>query len=98
MLTNEQSAISVFINNTAVLAIENCLIKDLSAIFSPTLTADMDDEQLQAIAAESEDVRCERDTLRKKLEVLQSGKRILYEHIGKPRQRLTRQTQTNSIL
>ncbi|EAT88305.2 hypothetical protein SNOG_04545 [Parastagonospora nodorum SN15] len=76
------SAISVFINNTAVLAIENCLIKDLSAIFSPTLTADMDDEQLQAIAAESEDVRCERDTLRKKLEVLQSGKRILYEHIG----------------
>ncbi|KAH3968584.1 hypothetical protein HBH70_134870 [Parastagonospora nodorum] len=82
MQTYYKSAISVFINNTAVLAIENCLIKDLSAIFSPTLTADMDDEQLQAIAAESEDVRCERDTLRKKLEVLQSGKRILYEHIA----------------
>lgn len=97
MLTNEQSAISVFINNTAVLAIENCLIKDLSAIFSPTLTADMDDEQLQAIAAESEDVRFERDALRKKLEVLQSGKRILYEHIGKSRQRPARQSHIDFI-
>lgn len=82
----------MFINNTAVLAIENCLVKDLSAIFSPTLTADMDDEQLQAIAAESEDVRFERDALQKKLEVLQSGKRILYEHIGKSSQHLTRQS------
>jgi hypothetical protein len=43
----------------------------------------MDDEQLHSIAAESEEVRYERDALRKKLEVLQSGKRILYEHIGK---------------
>jgi hypothetical protein len=63
-----QSAISVFINNIAVLAIENCLIKDLSAIFSPTLTANMDDEQLQAIAGECEEVRCEREDLRKKLQ------------------------------
>jgi hypothetical protein len=78
-----QSAISVFINNIAVLAIENCLIKDLSAIFSPTLTANMDDEQLQAIAGECEEVRCEREDLRKKLQVLQSGKQILHEHIGK---------------
>jgi transcriptional regulator of NAD metabolism len=82
-LTNLQSAISVFINNIAVLAIENCLIKDLSAIFSPTLAANMDDEQLQAIAGECEEVRCEREDLRKKLEVLQSGKQILHKHIGK---------------
>jgi hypothetical protein len=72
----------VFINNIAVLAIENCLIKDLAAIFSPTLTANMDDGQLSAIAAECEEVRLERESLRKKLEVLQSGKQILYQHIG----------------
>jgi GTPase SAR1 family protein len=82
-LMNLQSAISVFSNNIAVLAIENCLIKDLSGIFSPTLTANMDDEQLYAIAAESEDVRYERSSLRKKLEVLQSGRQILYKHMGK---------------
>lgn len=82
-LTDKQSAISVFINNIAVLAIENCLIKDLSAIFSPTLTANMDDEQLYAIAAESKEVRYERSSLKQKLAVLESGKQILYEHIGK---------------
>jgi hypothetical protein len=83
VLTNIQSAISVFINNIAVLAIENCLIKELSGIFSPTLIANMDDKQLHAIAAESEEVRHERSSLQKKLVVLQSGKQILYEHIGK---------------
>jgi hypothetical protein len=66
-----------------VLAIENCLLKNLSAIFSPTLTANMDDEQLFAIAAESEEIRSERTMLRAKLESLQSGKKILYKHIGK---------------
>jgi hypothetical protein len=66
-----------------VLAIENCLLKNLSAIFSPTLTANMDDEQLFAIAAESEEIRLERTLLRAKLDSLQSGKNILYKHIGK---------------
>jgi hypothetical protein len=66
-----------------VLAIENCLLKDLSDIFSPTLTADMDDEQLYAIAAESEDARDERSSLKKKLDTLKSGKQILHEHMGK---------------
>jgi hypothetical protein len=60
------------------------LIKDLPAIFSPTLTANMDDEQLHVIAAESDDVRSERSALQEKLEVLIAGKQILYEHIGKP--------------
>jgi hypothetical protein len=43
----------------------------------------MEDEQLYAIAAESEEVRRERAALRKKLHVLKSGKQALYEHIGK---------------
>ncbi|KAH4162878.1 hypothetical protein HBI37_130850 [Parastagonospora nodorum] len=97
-----KSAISVFINNTAVLAVENCLIKDLTAIFSPTLTANMDDEQLHDIAAESEEVQYERETLRKKLEVLQSGKRTLDEHIAMrpttriPAPKLTKETRPHT--
>jgi hypothetical protein len=77
-----QSAISVFINNIAVLAVENCLIKNLPAIFSPSLTANMDDEQLRAIASESEETRSERASLKQKLGVLESGKQVLFEHIG----------------
>ncbi|RMZ66737.1 interferon-induced gtp-binding mx [Pyrenophora seminiperda CCB06] len=72
---------AIFINNVAVLGIENCLMKNLSAIFSPMLTADMDDEQLFAIASESEVIRHERATLRQKLSVLESGKQVLFEHI-----------------
>jgi hypothetical protein len=64
--------------------VENCLIKDLSTIFSPTLTADMDDEQLRAIASESEEIRSERVSLKQKLSVLESGKQVLFEHIGEP--------------
>lgn len=66
-----------------MLGIENCLIKDLSAIFSPTLIADMDDELLRAIASESEETRDERASLKEKLSVLKSGKQVLSEHIGK---------------
>lgn len=77
-----QSAISVFISNITVLAIENCLIKDLSSIFSPSFTANMDDDQLHNIAVESEDVRVERSSLRQRLDVLHKGRQILYEHMG----------------
>jgi hypothetical protein len=68
-----------------VLAIENCLIKDLPTMFSPTLTANMEDEQLHDIAAECEEVRKERSSLKQKLEVLDTGKKILREHMGKPK-------------
>jgi len=43
----------------------------------------MDDEKLCAIASESEDIRRERTTLKQKLGVLESGKQVLFEHIGK---------------
>lgn len=73
----------MFINNIAVLAIENCLIKNLSGIFSPSLIADLSDEKLHAIAAESDEVGEERDSLRQKLRALASGKDILNEHMGR---------------
>ena len=42
----------------------------------------MDDEQLRAIASESEEVRNERASLKQKLSVLESGRQVLFEHIG----------------
>ncbi|KAJ4372438.1 hypothetical protein N0V83_004212 [Neocucurbitaria cava] len=82
MQTYYKHAITVFINNIAVLAIENCLIKSLAGIFSPSLIADLSDEKLHAIAAESDEVREERESLREKLSTLTSGKDILNEHIA----------------
>ncbi|KAF2132512.1 dynamin-1 [Dothidotthia symphoricarpi CBS 119687] len=82
MQTYYKRAISVFINNIAVLAIENCLIKDLSSIFSPTLIANLDDDKLHAIASESSEIRHDRDSLRQKLSALEGGKSVLYEHIA----------------
>ncbi|KAF2186986.1 hypothetical protein K469DRAFT_686203 [Zopfia rhizophila CBS 207.26] len=75
--TYYKKAISVFINNVAVLAIENCLVADLAAIFSPLLISSMDEEKLHAIAAESDEVRSQRTMLKQKLEDLRAGKRIL---------------------
>jgi hypothetical protein len=43
----------------------------------------MDDEQLRAIASESEEIRNERASLKQKLSVLESGKHVLFEHMGK---------------
>ncbi|KAF2035984.1 dynamin-1 [Setomelanomma holmii] len=83
VLTYYSSAISVFISNVAVLAVENCLLKNLSGIFCPTLTANMDDEQLCDIAAESEESRRQRLNLREKLQILEAGKQVLYEQVAK---------------
>ncbi|KAH7069304.1 hypothetical protein FB567DRAFT_245063 [Paraphoma chrysanthemicola] len=58
-------------------------MKNLSSIFSATLVADMDDAQLEAIAAESEVTRCERSKLRDELALLETGKQILSEHFAK---------------
>ncbi|KAF2634975.1 P-loop containing nucleoside triphosphate hydrolase protein [Massarina eburnea CBS 473.64] len=76
-MDNLTESISVFINNVAALAIENCLITDLSSLLSPELVLNMDEEKLAVIASESEDVRIERAALRQKLEDLKAGKRVL---------------------
>ncbi|KAF2736597.1 P-loop containing nucleoside triphosphate hydrolase protein [Polyplosphaeria fusca] len=80
MQTYYKRALSVFINNVAVLAIESCLLADLATIFTPTLILHMDEEQLNAIASEPQDVRIERADIEKKLEDLRAGKRTLDVH------------------
>ncbi|KAH9879277.1 hypothetical protein J1614_002716 [Plenodomus biglobosus] len=82
MQTYYKRAIAVFTNNVAILAIENCLMKDLASIFSPSLILGLDDDHVQAIAAESDDIRERRSELTEKLEALESGTHILYEHMA----------------
>jgi hypothetical protein len=73
----------VFISNVAVLAVESCLLADLAAIFTPEMIIAMDDAQLEAIASESQGILMARTDLRKRLEDLWAGKRILDEHACK---------------
>jgi hypothetical protein len=42
----------------------------------------MSDDQLNVIAGESEDTRIQRNELQMKLKVLESGHRVLKEHMG----------------
>ncbi|KAF1833322.1 dynamin-1, partial [Decorospora gaudefroyi] len=81
MQTYYKTAIPHFINNIALLGIENCLLKNLASLFSPTLTADMDDELVRAIASECEDSRTERASLRQRFSVLEAGRGVLLEHM-----------------
>ncbi|KAF2181052.1 hypothetical protein K469DRAFT_692301 [Zopfia rhizophila CBS 207.26] len=69
--------VSVFIDNVANLAIENCIVADLANIFSPERVSSMDKQKLQIIASESEEVLAERSVLKQKLEDLNSVKQLL---------------------
>jgi hypothetical protein len=75
LITNSsnQTAITVFISNIAVLGIENCLITSLPDLFSSETILRMEDEKLEAIAAESEDIRLERAMLDEKIKDLDKG-------------------------
>lgn len=66
-------SLRTFTENVRILAAENCLISVIPDILTPDMVNKMDDEQLMALAAESEDIRVEREHLREQLEVLKQG-------------------------
>ncbi|KAL2832307.1 P-loop containing nucleoside triphosphate hydrolase protein [Aspergillus pseudoustus] len=76
-------AIITFVNNVATLAIENCLIQPLQKIFTSQVVNDMDDEQIQELAAEPSYVCEERERLGKELKRLQAGLRTF--NVYRPR-------------
>ncbi|KUI72187.1 Interferon-induced GTP-binding protein Mx2 [Cytospora mali] len=73
MDTYYKLSLKTFMENVRILAAENCLISVVPSILTPDLVNRMDDERLVALAAESEDIRVERDFLREQLEVLKQG-------------------------
>ncbi|OKP14329.1 Interferon-induced GTP-binding protein Mx2 [Penicillium subrubescens] len=70
-------AIVIFIDNVAILAIENCLLRPLEHIFSNQVINDMDDKEIEKLAGESQEVREERDRLSGELKKLEAGMRTL---------------------
>ncbi len=57
----------------AVLAIETCLVGKLPALLSPDVICDLNDADIQRIAAESPDCTRERKRLTEKLRILESA-------------------------
>ncbi|KAL4923598.1 P-loop containing nucleoside triphosphate hydrolase protein [Aspergillus undulatus] len=68
-------AIVTFVDNVATLGIENCLLEPLQRLFTSQVVNDMEDSQLQQIAAEPLYVSEERNRLTRDLEKLQAGLR-----------------------
>ncbi|KAI0448326.1 P-loop containing nucleoside triphosphate hydrolase protein [Xylaria acuta] len=71
--TYYELSLRIFTDNVIILAIENCLIKDLPTIFTTSVVSQMDDDMLERLAAESADIQVERAGLELECEVLQKG-------------------------
>ncbi|KAI0855226.1 P-loop containing nucleoside triphosphate hydrolase protein [Xylaria cubensis] len=71
--TYYELSLRIFTDNVIILAIENCLIKDLPTIFTTSVVSQMNDEMLELLAAESADIQVERAELEVECEALQKG-------------------------
>ncbi|TRX89301.1 hypothetical protein FHL15_009738 [Xylaria flabelliformis] len=71
--TYYELSLRIFTDNVIILAIENCLIKDLPTIFTTGVVSQMNDEMLERLAAESADIQVERAELEVECEALQKG-------------------------
>ncbi|KAL4972256.1 P-loop containing nucleoside triphosphate hydrolase protein [Aspergillus desertorum] len=71
------TAILTFVDNVAILGIENCLLYPLQRIFTSQVVNNMEDSQIQILAAEPSYVSDERKRLVQELEKLQAGLRTL---------------------
>ncbi|OQD91991.1 hypothetical protein PENSOL_c046G03670 [Penicillium solitum] len=72
-----ETAIVTFVDNVAILAIENCLLCPLEHIFTGKTVLGMDDQQIQEIAAEPSNIQKDRERLNEELEKLRKGRQTL---------------------
>ena len=56
-----------------ILAVENCLVKDLPTILTTSTISQMDDIELKRLAAESDEIQVERAELQAEYEALKKG-------------------------
>ncbi|KAK3292818.1 P-loop containing nucleoside triphosphate hydrolase protein [Chaetomium fimeti] len=73
-------SLRVFTDNVMTLALENCLISDIPNILSPEKVYDMTDDKVTTLAAESKQIRREREELQTQLEKLRLGLAACREH------------------
>ncbi|KAK2762764.1 hypothetical protein FQN54_000938 [Arachnomyces sp. PD_36] len=71
-----QIALDVFVDNIASLAIENCLVKGLNDLLSPSRIAEMTDQDLGRLMSEPEDIQLVRDQMTSKKKALEAGLQV----------------------
>ncbi|KAJ5992682.1 Dynamin GTPase [Penicillium sp. IBT 35674x] len=74
---SQKTAIVTFVDNIAILAIENCLLRPLESIFTGQTVLDLDDNEIRKIAAEPSTTQRDRERLNKELEKLRKGRQAL---------------------
>ncbi|CAG8116021.1 unnamed protein product [Penicillium salamii] len=72
-----ESAISTFVDNIAILAIENCLLSTLEQVFTGRTVISMNDQQVRQVAAEPSYIQVERGRLNEELEKLRKARHTL---------------------
>ncbi|KAF4763328.1 hypothetical protein HAV15_000792 [Penicillium sp. str.  len=72
-----ETAIVTFVDNVAILAIENCLLCPLEHIFTGKTVLGMDDQQIQEIAAEPSNIQKDQERLNEELEKPRKGRQTL---------------------
>ncbi len=70
-------ALKQHIDDIAIAAIEECLMKKVADIFTPKTVLDMEDEVIDDIASETEESKLERASSTKKLEILEAALQAL---------------------
>ncbi|KAI1209457.1 P-loop containing nucleoside triphosphate hydrolase protein [Annulohypoxylon truncatum] len=74
--TYYQMSLRTFTDNMIVLAIENCLIRDLPSIFTSEKVNQMEDNELERLASESPEIKLERKELQEEYDALMKGLQI----------------------
>ncbi|KAI0002774.1 P-loop containing nucleoside triphosphate hydrolase protein [Xylariaceae sp. FL0662B] len=71
--TYYEMSLRTFTDNVIVLAIENCLIRDLPSIFTTEKVNQMDDSELACLASESPEIQVNRNELQAEYDALKRG-------------------------
>jgi cell division protein FtsB len=75
-------AMSTFIDNIAILAIENCLMQPLETIFTGSTVGLMADQKIKQLTAEPSYTQANRKQLKSDLEKLQAGLNVCRRYIA----------------
>ncbi len=81
MLAYYAVALHAFVDNMALLAVENCLLDGLENLLSPLKVASMSDDDLERLAAETQDVQEIRIREEERWKVLDLGLAICGSHV-----------------